>query len=259
MILSPRSLQRTPFGYDPRVDATVVGWFDSIYPNGKVITAGSPDKVTSLTNLISGVAATEAAADAPTASSIFGLPAVEGAAAKRILTTEAALLAPFNGATPTWSVMIGCVPPDDEIAGFVGLADAALGGTDSIYLGHTFTSGGRWFMTGLNESGVSASLSASSDYTDDVPHVVTYTLSAGASGTIRDGLTTVASAAVALAPFSMTRFSIIGRPDNSPDSGSSGYLFSVLVFNVDLNLAANSEKLQRAVAWMNRRIGAQVR
>lgn len=219
----------------PRLDPlTVPGcvlWLDMLRPSSYTVTGGTT--VTSITNMASGVAWTEAVAP-PTysATGLNGRPCMVGdGLTMKILSSEAAVVAAFTGDDTPITVFAVVEPVTlDTSSAVVGAGDVGIASSNTYQIGQANSGNGRWTVRKVDPAGLADSAIGGSDIAAG-PQIVSWIMGAAGSTRIYKDFSLQITDTVDVAAMTCSRVALFTRPDSAPDSFYDGKLGCVLVYS----------------------------
>jgi hypothetical protein len=216
-------------------------WLDALERDSYIVTPRSgttPDTATSITNLVSGVTATEAAATAPIfeLNGLGGRPCWRGQASalRKIAAVEAAVAAAVNGTEKTFTAFYVFEPNQGSAsADMWGLGNSAVASAGMVRFSH-ITSSGRITAT-RNDNAAATSSATRTTWPQRGPQVMAWRWNG--SGDIDGWLNAEAvpnpnnSAPAALGALTTDRWGLFGQMDSGHGGYSNARLGMVLLYD----------------------------
>ncbi len=141
--------------YDPLTDTDLKVYRDLLVTSSYTITAGAPSTVTSINNILTGVAGTEASGTAPEyeATGLNGHPCVKGnASTRKMLFTESVGPTLMSGDDARFSwLLVGGVVTQSAAHTYTCFASTTAAANQFVCLGENTTSGGRQRLTKVDD------------------------------------------------------------------------------------------------------------
>jgi hypothetical protein len=230
-------MRRYAIGFNPQSIASLKLWIDMKETAYYTVTGGSPDTVTAIRNLASGVNWNTAATNFPEylATGFNGYPCLGGShsPARGIISTEAAVFDMFDGTDPAFSV-IYAVHPVAGVAAHLGAGNSGVASNQTLRVGCIGGAGNRLGMVKVDDVAATASNGSAVTTFAEVPQLVTYVCTGTSStqyvdtGTLTDPFDVGAT--------TLNRTALLCRPDSVPDQfGATGTkLPCMLAFGDDL-------------------------
>jgi hypothetical protein len=226
--------------FDPMTISGLVAWFDMQQADSYTVTAGSPDTVSSIKNLVSNTAWNTVVNAYPRyeATGLNGKPCMRvngGADQRGIASTEAAVLAALNGTNPSMTMVAVYEPLFSGTHTIFGAGDTTVNSDNSARFGVIQATSLRTWYNRVDSSGT---LGEAASATGDGLQLQPYVLSARTSGTAAsfhiNGVQSGTGQTVNTGAVTATRVAIGLRPDLNPDSVLNGRVSELLIFNRSL-------------------------
>jgi hypothetical protein len=231
---------RAPVHVAPLSLASCVAYFDMLTVASYTVDTGpAPDEVTSITNRVSSVAMNTHAGDYPEyeAAGLNGRPCMRGnvAATRGLISTEAAVVAPFIGEDRPWSMIVVWEPAGVEASSqyYWGVGNSAT----SAYYGSRQSGGGSPEYRDEIRSDAAQEVSQGADQPVVVPQVLCLRNTGTAMSRHRNLDQTYAGAASNIGTVTVDRFGLFCLPNAGLGSHSACRVGAYLLFNECLSEA----------------------
>lgn len=217
--------------WPPTVLPNCRGWFDMLEPGSFGTVSGT---VNSITNKVSGTALATAATAFPLfeKDGLNGRPCMRGDGARGIMGTEAALIAPFAGTDPPFTLfyVYENFAPTTLVTA-VALGQAGAGSTGSYLFGTHSFGDGRYLAFRQDDADASNN-EISGEFATADPQVVTWVCRGPEVIRRTNGrIYTVGLGSFDVGAITPDRFGLFVRPDADPDLFLVGRIGCVIVYS----------------------------